>query len=341
MDEEKKIVISAVQTPQCCFITDLIEYDGYSVSYHRSELSKLFFDGEKAEPTFAANWMRIKHVPGKIEILSPVKAINMRYELIDSEMASDKLPGVILYEDRGKYPENVIENLYRYDRDLVPQVLIPANVEFKLVMKLEDYEEPSVKFEAIGKFGYGDKVYTIESRDIEHQLLDKMIFPEVCLSNRPCYLTSRQVYNITRQHILNNIDPSVAKIAANYDYCFSVKKIIPKIEPETVTYQNLFARTKKERSKIKTAVINFNEYEIFQMTHDERNYDRYTPVGRIVANNEKELQDKVSEWLDDVMAIINAKVKECPYCKGTGLTGDVAYIATNVICNASFKDEAK
>ncbi len=83
------------------------------------------------------------------------------------------------------------------------------------------------------------------------------------LSSRPCKLTSKQMYDITRKYIKDNIDLSKAKITSDYKFCFAVKKIIPLLTPEKISCTNVFARTKKERNKIHHEIKEYKEVEIF------------------------------------------------------------------------------
>lgn len=331
MDEESKLVIYLVETPQGCFISDCLKISGYDYEYHHSKIEYLYFDGQQGEPTFSRNWMRIKQFPKTIEKRLGGKRTNERYELNEPDLASEKLPISIPYENRGDYSSSVIESLYSYRYDTLPDTMETVDADIQVVLKMDNYEELMFNYEAIGQFGYDRRTYAITSADLKHQLLDKMIFPEICLAHRPCSLSSKQVYDITRQYILSHIDTAVAKVTSNYDFCFTVVKVIPKIEPETVFYHDMFARTKKERGKIKTSVRSYMEREIFQMTHSQSNYQGYTAIPQITANNERELQERVDEWLETLISIINMPLQECPHCKGTGLLGDVQRVNHKVL----------
>lgn len=319
---EKLIVIHLVKTPVCCFITDCLAVSGYDHKYHQSKIEHLYFDGELPQRTFAMNWLRIKQYPTKVE-KQVQKYTNRRYVLDDESMACEKLPLSIPYEDKEKYSENILDELYHYEHDPLPIEMEPVDVDIQTVLTLDNYEEPSLKFKAIHKTGWDDAVYHITSANLEHQLFDRLLFPEVCLSHVPCALTSKQVYDITRQHVLDNINPAVAKVTSNYDFCFEVKKLIPKVVPETVAYTNMFARTKKERQKIRTVVKEYNEYLIFSMTSAEQAYKGYPVIPGITANSEAELKDNVQEWLDSLMVVINAPLQECECCKGKGFVGGI------------------
>jgi hypothetical protein len=95
------------------------------------------------------------------------------------------------------------------------------------------------------------------------------------------------------------------------------------IEPETITYQNIFARTKRERSKIHTKVKKYEEKEIFEMTHAQARYNNYSVIPEMTANSEEELKEKVDIWLEGLMEIINKPLCTCPHCKGSGYLDDV------------------
>jgi hypothetical protein len=115
------------------------------------------------------------------------------------------------------------------------------------------------------------------------------------------------MYDITRQYILEHIDNSVAMITSNYAFCFEVKKLVPLIVPETIKYQNIFGRTKREREKIYTTIKKYEEKPIFEMTHEQEKYKGYSVIPEMFANSEAELKEKVDTWLESLIAIINMK----------------------------------
>ena len=154
-------------------------------------------------------------------------------------------------------------------------------------------------------------------------MLDKMIFPEIIIHSRPCSLDSKQVYDITRQYIIDNINKDIAKITSNYDFCFEVKKIIKRVEPKTYETYNIFARTKKARSKTHYKVSEYKEIQIFEMTNENEKYKGYTPISAIYANNENELKEKLDDFLEDLINFINTPIEECEHCKGTGYKQDI------------------
>lgn len=321
--EETKPMM-CVKTDKGCFISDCFATSGYDYNYHRTAIEKLLFNGKEATATFYGNWYYIEEYPTLIQRKCEGDVINQRYELHDESLESDKMPKIIPYEERENYSDSVLDNLYLYKYDREEPYLEEVPYEIQVVCEIENYNfPPKFSYNAIRKQDWSSCEYTIKNTDIKHQMLDKMIFPEVLLHERPCKLSSKQMYDITRQYILEHIDNSVAKITSNYDFCFTVKKLIPLIEPETITYQNIFARTKRERNKIHTSVKKFEEKEIFAMTDEQQRYKGYPIIPEMCANNETELKEKIDTWLEGLIEIINKPLCQCPECKGTGYIGEV------------------
>ncbi|MCC0670567.1 hypothetical protein [Clostridioides sp. ES-W-0016-02] len=320
--------IYMVKTNKECFITDCEVFQGHDYSYHRTKLTDLYFDKEKPKETYCKNWYVIDKYPEKIET-ELIEYTNERYEIDNKNLICEKFPEIIRREDRGKLDFDISE-FYSIKRDKRPFRLVEVeNVKIEVIMELDSFEMPNkIEYEATGdKENYkSNSVYKITNTDVKHQLLDKIIFPELMLSSMPCKFTSKQMFDITRQYIKENIDLSKAKITSDYDFCFTVKKIVPLLTPEKITYQNVFARTKKERNKIHYGIKEYKEVEIFSMTHNQRNYDGYTAIDAMYANNENELKEKVDTWLKGAIEIINKPLELCPHCNGTGYMDEIKKI---------------
>lgn len=319
----EKIKMMLIRTNNGCFISDCYATSGYDFNYHHTQISELLFDGELPMPTYAPHWLYIKKYPEHIQKKCQGSQTNSRYELRNKDLVNEKMPAVILYEDEDKYSDDVIENLYSYKYDREPDYLEDVVCEIEEVLRVDHFTlPPQIQYDAVTKCDFNDTVYKITNADVKHQLFDKIIYPPVMLHKSPCKFSSKQMYNITRQYILIHIDKDAATISSNYDFCFSVDKIIPLREPETITYQNIFARTKRERNKIHTKIKKFNNVKIFEMTHDAENYKEYPVIPEIYANNEEDLKQKVDAWLDGVIEIINKPLCTCPQCKGNGFIDD-------------------
>jgi hypothetical protein len=234
------------------------------------------------------------------------------------------MPKVIPYEDKEKYSSEVVDNLYTFTYDKAADYLEEVDCDIQILCEVDDFNfPPTIEYNAVDKPDFTNRKYTIKNVDVKHQMLDKIMFPALLLHEKPCKFTSKQMYDITRQYIIDHIDNSVAKITSNYDFCFTVRKLVPLIEPETITYQNIFGRTKREREKIHTKVKKFEEKEIFEMTHAQEHYKGYSVIPEMTAKNEAELKEKVDTWLESLMAIINKPLIQCPHCHGSGYIEDI------------------
>ena len=319
-----KLTILCVKTNNGCFISDCAATTGYDYNYHTNKVNKLLFDGKLPTDTYQPNWFYIEQYPTTIQREVAGAYVNQRYELIDITLESEKMPAVIAYETVEQYNGAMIDSLYKYAYDREPDYLEDVACDIQVVCEIDDYNfPPKFEYSAVAKIGWDERKYTITNANVQHQLLDKMIFPAVLLHERPCKFTSKQMYDITRQYILEHIDNSVAKVTSNYNFCFEVKKLVPLIEPKTITYQNIFASTKRERNKIHTSIKKYEEKSIFEMTHEQDKYKGYTAIPEMYANNEAELKEKVDTWLEGLMEIINKPLCQCPHCHGSGYIDDI------------------
>jgi hypothetical protein len=320
---EEVLNILCVKTDKGCFISDCKATSGYDYQYHQPKIDKMFFNGKKPTGTYYPNWFYVEEYHTTIQREVRGACVNRRYELVDTTLQSNKMPLVIPCEDREKYNEAVF-NLYKYIYDQEPDYMEDVECNIQVVCEIDNYNfPPKFEYKAIEKAGWNERQYTITNANVQHQMLDKMIFPPVLLHERPCKFTSKQMYDMTRQYILTHIDNSVATVTSNYNFCFEVKKLIPLIEPETIKYQNIFGRTKRERNKIHTTIKKYEEKSIFEMTHEQERYKGYSVIPEMFANSEAELKEKVDTWLEGLMEIINKPLCQCPHCQGTGYIDDI------------------
>lgn len=320
--------IYMIKTNKECFITDCEKTSGYNYDYHRTILTKLYFDGKAPKESFCKNWYVIDKYPDKIEIKKEIHT-NQRYEIINSNMICEKLPQIIKYKESDNFPSDIFD-LYDYTYNTEEKLVLYEDYEIEVLMEIDNFKQPNkINYDIITKSNFTETKSIITNKDVKHQLLDKIIFPEIMLHTRPCKLSSKQMFDITRQYIKENIDLSKAKITSDYDFCFAVEKIIPLIEPETVSYSNIFARTKKERNKIHYKTVKYKSVAIFSMTHNQENYRGYTAIDSMSANNENELKEKVDTWLKGLIEIINKPLEMCPHCNGTGYLEEIKFIDAN------------
>lgn len=302
-----------------CFITDCKANNGYSYNYHKTILNNLLFDGEKPEETFYKNWFSIKKFPLKVEKVVSGDIYNHRFELRNDELESDKLPKVISHDEADSFDDDIINSLYSQKYDVKPDYVSDVSVVFNVICEVENFKEaPEFNYPTIKRIDFSDKKYTVTNKNINHSLIDCIITPEPLRHMGRCQISSVEMYNLVRQHIIDNIDPQKARITSDYNFCFEVKKIVPRLEPKTYSYRDVFARTKKQRAKLHFKTSTSKEISIYEMTHDEAKYKNYTPIKPFSANSELELKEMIDNYLDEVMNIIHAPLKFCECCNGTG-----------------------
>ncbi|WP_241639962.1 hypothetical protein [Rosenbergiella epipactidis] len=316
----EKTQISVIKTDAGkCFITDCKAKEGYYRNYHNSVIKSLVFDGSKATETFYEHWFEIPSFPKKIEKVISGDRSNLRFELKNPELESENLPMTIPYDDRDLVDDEAREALYNFKFDLVPDYLRNYDCDLVLLCEVDNFRDaPSFNYPAIKKFDFSDKKYTVTNKNVRHSLIDLIVTPEPLRANSPCEISSKEVYDLVRQHVKDNINPRLARITSDYDFCFTVKKIIPLLKPHTYSYQDIFARTKKQRAKLHFKTDTSKEIEIFQMTNEQDNYKGYTPINGFKAPNEWELKEMVDNFLSTLMETINSPIEVCPHCEGAG-----------------------
>jgi hypothetical protein len=312
--------IIAVKTKEGFYITENPSYE--------TSLPKYLVNGKHPQPTFNKRWVFVKDEPKKIEKFVSHPSINYRYELIDTSMASDKIPTILL-EDEATYHDDGercwkeeyfhLRSLYVRNCDKQPDTIEPVDFALRVAMEVDTIKEPeSFGYKAIARW---DETFTITDKDVIRQVIDTMIFPDLLLPTRPCKMTSKQTFDIIRAHVKDNIDSRYAMITSDYDFCFTVKKKVVLEDP--VSYQvdinnNMFSGRKKT-PKYVTRNTTTRDYTIFEMTSKESAYKGYTIIAGFAGDNNEDLRQKIDAYLKDLMDFINDPVRECPQCKGAGI----------------------
>jgi hypothetical protein len=153
--------------------------------------------------------------------------------------------------------------------------------------------------------------------------LEKILTPEFLLHERPCEISSQNLYKIIRTHVIQNLDRSKCNITSDYDFCFTVKRIV-QVKPYVVKKEQYKAGFKSYNPpKFKNETITVKEVDCFEMTHDQadgngRGYKGYTIIPALKANNLKQLSEYLKQYLDDLITNLNTPVVECEHCNGTG-----------------------
>lgn len=295
MDKEEVLKIIMVETDNGFYMKE----NRVNVRrFYGSRIPNLYFDKELPKETHLAGWYRIEKYPKKIQKKERDTREDKYWKLKNPDMVSKALPMKKNYDDLD-YDDSTIVDLYELNYTLVPGGFVDVPYEIETVLKVEGFTLPRVvKFQAESE---NNRCYTITEANFESQWLDKLIYPEIVLHQLPARVTSKQMYDIVRHHIKQNIDLEYARISSDYDFCFSVEKRAKIDAPGKIhhsTEENINFIIGDEISR-------FGNYEVFEMTHDQENYKKYTPIKGLTADNMELLAEKIQTYLDELIELIN------------------------------------
>ena len=290
-------------------ITDNVE----KKTYYSSRLGSLLFDGKNPVLSYSSDWFIVPNF-SKIQRRVSGGITNYRYELKDKNFAEKGFQSSYKREDCQYYDNDegwinkeffdVISSLYglKYDKE---------------EGRTEDIEFEIEEVGEISEIPDWANFKNTYRKPIIYSEIDKIIFPKVALHTRPCAITSEESYKLVRKYIKQHINLEVAEITSDYDFCFTVKKIIPLLNPEPyrVNVNHLTRRKPKYIDKIRKS----EKHECFQMTYSPKNYNKYTPLPAFRGENLKDLNNNIEKYLKDLITRINQPLSLCPNCKGHGV----------------------
>lgn len=321
--------IYGIQTKDGVLLSEKLE-SSYSSG---TSLGRYFFNGEKPTETFHKDWVKVTSTPIKIEQTVSQKDINHRYELIDKEMESEKTPLVFMREDIAEYDDDEYEwywkedfrhlrSLYRVVSDKQPDSMKGVEFEYEQIAEVDEIKSSEgFQYTVLSDPSWNHKGTTeLTESSVHHQLIDKIIFPNILLMNKPSKLTSTQMFEIVRQHVKQNIDLKVAKITSDYKFCFTVKKVISISDPYEQKTEIMKQNGRPYKSpKYNRRFIRNREVEIFEMTHSQANYDGYTSIPAMIGENIEDLKEKVDKYCKQLIDVINKPLVDCSHCDGRGV----------------------
>ena len=328
--------IVAIETDNGFLVSANAVSDSYSSG---SRLENLLLNGEEGRPSFLKNWLVVGEPITSVQRKQPSKKVNLRYELIDPSLTSDKVPEFVslsnteylqytrdaLY-DKGWKPEfQHLSSLYklRWDEEVQPNEDIPFN--FQVVLKVNCINEHQPFAYKVQKTQFVSDGFTnITPKSLKHNLIDRIMLPAPVLPDRPCELSSEATYKIIRQHVKDNLNPMAAEITSDYDFCFTVKKKIRLAEPEkfTVDVNNSIFNKRKRKPKYEDRYRKTRLVKVFEMTHARANHKDYTPVQGFKGESQTDIKEKIDFYLESLMEFLNTPLTDCPHCKGHGVILD-------------------
>lgn len=293
MNDTLKLV--AIKTKNKVYISDNID----NSNYHSTRIENYLFDGEKPKKTYRNSWFELDNLPTKIERKIAPQRINIRYELNPKYPMSELTPKIIeeSYIDEDSPYYDVI-GLYERKWDQTEETM--EEVEFQLNI-IEELEE---NFEI-----------TKQEYDLKYNFLDILNTHPILLRTKPCSLTREESYKIIREYIKANINPLYASITSDYDFCFTVQKVIELYKPEE--YQVNINSGTKRKPKYETRFKRSRSEKIYEAA--PKPYQSYPVVQPFSGKNEEDLKNNIKTFLEELISKINEPIKECEHCKGTGV----------------------
>lgn len=323
----EKLKLIAIKTDKGYYITDNIE----SNKYYGTRLEHLKFDGKKPKVTFHKDWFIVPE--GFLEITQEVRQsdINRRYELRDKE-EYPKLKEVYTekealtristedddYVDKWNKEFAEVKSLYDFKSDSQDPIDEPVEFELEVVGEMKSIPgDTPFKYEVLDPNKYDGETYNINNNDIVRNLIDKVITPPILLHLVACELTSHDTFDIVRQYVKQNINLKVAKITSDYDFCFTVEKVIRLVEHEE--YQADISGFRSKKPKYVTRYRKDRTVKIFEMGWSPKCYGDYTAIEGFKGENKKELKKNIIKYLKELIEKINEPLIECSQCKGLGV----------------------
>lgn len=275
----------------------------------------------------------------KVERKSFPTTVTLGYKLKVVELASDKIPTYLKTEEVGLYLDDDgctrwtnHEEIYGlYVDDTVQKEGTLEPVEYELVclgnLQIDNIDSPATMVINVTNGKQPEpKGYDLSSL-VTYSDLEQMLTPEFLLHERPCKLTSKQMYSIVRSWVKANINPKCAEITSDYDFCFTVKR---KLYHPTVTIRT---EIKKQNGrsyatpKFTSHTKSFDKIEIFAMTWEGYRgtggcggYEGYTCIPPLEGSSLKDISERLKYYLETLMEEINKEADQCQCCKGCGYT---------------------
>jgi hypothetical protein len=304
-------------------------------------------NGQPLTKTFHPEWWIVE---GETElstytVWAGTKAINERYVLINQ--AVEGIAPVlkreeVVRDDEGDWagPYKGLDSLYKYECDQLDlgfkqqefeseplgnltfaHLGDPTEFRYKLSGERYDKDGPVLDYKSLlSEYGW---LPTIQVDDIA-----KAMTPDVAWHLYPCSVDSHTTYRIIRAYVRDHIDPMVAEVTSDYDFCFTVKKkvrVVPYIKKWEIRKDNL----KSYRPpRFKTKSVDYELLEIFEMTHAKERYRGYTVVDGFRGESLAELAANIDRYMKELMEVVNAPLAQCPHCHGLGVT-DYHKLPTN------------
>ena len=320
----------------------------YAKHTHGSHWANRFGDhrinGVNPEPTHSKEWFKFTTdqplTESSVTKKGPSTQANHRWELRANtpEPIKALTPQTLTQEEAAEHYDHVSEDGW-YMGSTSPHHEYQSFYERCYDLVTGEYEAVEFEAEHLGEISTesldnhpGVQTYTVVAtatfnpRDVDIDLtevvrydqLTEMMTPELLRHNVPCHLSSEQTYRIVRHYVKHNHDPKYSRITSDYDFCFTVQKVVPIKSYVQRTEEKKANGKSYSRPRFSERTVSSKTQKIFEMTHNKKNYDRYPVIKGFKGDNLQDLYDNIKLYLDELIEHINHPVAECHHCNGTG-----------------------
>lgn len=301
LPESMKIIL--IQANGKYYISDNLTGDQIHTKPGRiTHLGNMYVDGELPKLGLAGGWYCVDEIPKKIQKLIPKTNTNYVW------MLKDNLKEAVTKE----YP-NIQDKFYGQH---FPEEYEKMGFAYSLYYDVVDEHFEDVAFELITLESEKSYIPRYLNFSPYFNTQDVITTPKVLLPSKPCAVSGKELYSIIRKHIKANINPKAAKITSDYDFCFTVEKII-----DVDQYAVKFNVSRNSRPKYETRLLTTKNVVIYK--NSPEGYNGYPKQEDWHANSCEEMDQKIKTFLEDLMNKINTPMVQCPTCKGCGVVEKV------------------
>lgn len=337
--EQKALQLIAFTTKDGLFIASkTTKYDG-RVPIN----SNYVINGKEPKATHHKAWFLLPNdteVKTIEQVVAPKREPDY-YTLRDSSLfVEGKIPLNIPYSEVDGYYDydddwvwrnhTAIQGLYvlKYKEIAGGLQPVPFEVEYSGEVEGSINKPLETKFKIAGKY-QSDEVERALKDVVTYSELETVLTPEFLLHEKPCVLPSKQFFNMIRSYVKDNIDKQQARVTSDYDFCFTVRKLI-EIKPYVIRSEVLKANGKSYRSpKFRSQQIKTEEITVFEMTSKVDRYNSYPVLEGMKGESLQDLYDNVKVYLETLIEKINTPIKQCECCNGKGYSLNDLKVNTN------------
>lgn len=271
------------------FISDNVKSEGY----FNSKIGSFLFDDQALVATPKSGWYKLSNLPKTVKRKGNSQIVNKRYELKEGFPESKLTPKVLAYDELDD--DDDIYGLYTYKSDTIEGTWEEIEFDIEVLAEEDNFYVEKPKYQ-----GTPSLMTQLTAHPALHQ-------------NRPCKISGKEFYNIIRNYIKTFIDGRYAKITSDYNFCLTVEKVIHLAEPAPYTVNG---GTKRKPTTV-TKFRDTRSLVIFKSSPE--GYSGYPTQKGIEGENQEDLDNKVTKYLEDLIAEINSPMEDCACCKGRGV----------------------